>query len=101
MYEVLLCRGSDCRKRSQDQARIRAALPEDCVVKGVGCQKVCKGPVVGCDVAGELRWFQKVRSAKAVDALADLSRGERVRGSLRKREVKKRRGKLRGKIGKR
>jgi hypothetical protein len=38
-------------------------------VRKVGCQKICKGPVVGLKVRGRTEWFSKVDRAKPMVAL--------------------------------
>ena len=68
-------------------------LPVD--VERVGCQKVCKGPVVGLAIDGEWQWFCKVSSRKAVQALAELIEEGTIAKPLRKRRDTKRAGKLR------
>jgi len=64
-------------------------------VHAVGCQKVCKGAVVGLEVNGRMEWFQRVNRPKAMVALARLAqRGGRgkVAKPLAKRWVSKRSG---------
>jgi len=64
-------------------------------VQSVGCQKVCKGPVVGLEVDGRMEWFQRVNRPKAMVALARLAqRGGtgKVAKPLAKRWVPKRSG---------
>ncbi len=61
----------------------------------MGCQKVCKGPVVGLDVDGELQWFRKMDSGKAVDALQDFVDEGRLAKPLKRRRDPKRAGKRR------
>jgi hypothetical protein len=40
----------------------------------VRCQDICKGPVVGLEVDGDLRWFRRLRGKKARRSLAKLVR---------------------------
>ena len=61
----------------------------------VGCQKVCKGPVVGIAFDGELHWFRRMDTRKAWAALAGLGEDGALARPLRKRLERKRRGKLR------
>ncbi len=70
-----------------------ARLPVD--VSRVGCQKVCRGPVIGVAVDGEWQWFERMDSRKALDALVDLVAHDALGKPLRKRRDKKRSGKRR------
>lgn len=89
-----LCFGKDCRKRSDDTEKLQSLLEgAGLTCKRVGCQKICKGPVVGFTVDGTLEWFGKVRGKSGRDALLRfVDRGD---GPLRKHRRKKRSGKLR------
>lgn len=91
---IHVCRGSDCRKdRSK---RLDRALDRlDAELVEVRCQKLCDGPVVGLEVDGRLEWFERVRGAKAVDALVALVLEGRLGDVLKKRRSKKRAGRLR------
>lgn len=89
-----LCFGKDCRKRSDDTVKLEALLEgEGFACERVGCQKICKGPVVGLTVDGTLEWFAKVRGKAGREALRRFV--ERGGGPLRKHRKKKRSGKLR------
>ncbi len=93
---LLLCRGSHCRKRLAKAPRVEATLAELPVeVETVGCQKVCRGPVVGWPVAGELQWFERMSSKKALCALEELVRDDALARPVRKRRCAKRAGRLR------
>jgi hypothetical protein len=94
---VFVCTGKDCSSRLTD--RLCELLETAGVVERVGCQKICHGPVVGVHVDGELTWFEKVLSGKAEAALiAELVEPPvELPGSLAKRLVPKRTGKLRSK----
>ena len=95
--KLLLCKGSSCRKALARDARLEkmvAALDVD--VSRVGCQKICKGPVVGVRIDGSWEWFARVDTGKAVEALGDLVAEGRLRKRLAKRHVRKRSGRLRG-----
>jgi hypothetical protein len=64
-------------------------------VQAVGCQKVCKGAVVGLEVGGRMEWYQRVNRPKPMVALARLAqRGGtgKVAKPLAKRWVRKRSG---------
>jgi (2Fe-2S) ferredoxin len=95
---VLVCTGKDCTKAGS--RLLCALLGDEANVTRVGCQKVCEGPVVGIELDGELRWFERLDSDKARDALLEIVRGEvdgaeELRRSLRKRHVSRRDGTLR------
>ena len=93
---LFVCAGRHCRKafaREASNAKhlSRLAVP----IRYVGCQKVCKGPVVGLRIDGELQWFRQVDSRKAWDALAELIEDGTLARPLRKRMDRKRSGRLR------
>lgn len=91
---IYVCRGGDCRKAKR--GRLQRALDDLGVeVTTVKCQRLCDGPVVGCDVDGRLEWFERVRGRTAVAAFAVLVRTGQVPHPLRKRRSKKRSGRLR------
>jgi len=93
---LLVCRGSHCRKRldrNQDVQTALEALPVE--LAHVGCQKVCRGPVVGYEVDGRWQWFERIDSKKAIRALADLVAEEEIPKPLRKRRRPKRAGRVR------
>lgn len=93
---VYVCSSSSCRKQKTARKALLSTISNHrAQPKTVGCQKVCNGPVVGCEVEGRLEWFERLDSRKALRALDKLfSRGE-VSKPLRKRRAKKRAGKLR------
>lgn len=94
---VYVCMSGDCRKgRPNAHRKLRAALDEAGVpVKPVRCQKVCKGPVVGVTVGGELHWLRRVAGADLRADLLKLLRKGRWPKALKRRRSRKRRGKLR------
>ena len=93
---LLVCRGSHCRKRLDRHPRVEETLATLPVrLTHVGCQKVCRGPVVGYAVEGKWQWFERMDSKKAMRALADLVENETLSGTLRKRRNKKRAGRVR------
>lgn len=94
---VYVCVGGDCRKgRPNAHRKLRDGLERaGADVRPVRCQKVCKGPVVGVRVGGDLHWLRRVAGrALRADLLRLLQTG-RWPKALKKRRVKKRRGKLR------
>ena len=64
-------------------------------MRKVGCQKVCKGPVVGLDLGGRIEWFGKVRGSKVRDAVRKALKKGKAGTRLWKHRKKKRSGKLR------
>lgn len=93
---VYVCRGSDCKKRPFDEKCLRA-LGRTAEVHVVGCQKVCKAPVVGVDDGRGARWFERADGKKTKAALARWAETGVVKKTLEKRESRKRAGKLKGK----
>ncbi|MCO4770519.1 MAG: hypothetical protein KDA24_10860 [Deltaproteobacteria bacterium] len=92
---VYVCGGDDCRKRKTDRKKLRKALDAVAVEVSVKCQKVCKGPVVGLEVDGELQWFASVRGKKARGAVLKYVDTGKLGSDLKGRRHKKRTGKLR------
>lgn len=93
---LLLCSGSHCRKALREDDRLErvvSRLPVEVI--RVGCQKVCRGPVIGISVGGEWQWFERMSSKKALRALADLVERDALAKPLAKRRDAKRAGKRR------
>ena len=93
---VYVCTGSHCRKQRAKDGRldeIVGQLPVD--VTRVRCQKVCRGPVLGIEVANEIEWFERVRGKKALRALVHLLEEGKLREPLEKRRRSDRTGKRR------
>jgi len=89
---LLVCVGDDCRDAAGfDKVMLLAAASDGAT--SVACQGVCKGPVVGLDRDGEIRWYSSVRGDRR-RALARLLRTGTGRRALRPAEVRKRRGRL-------
>lgn len=89
---LLVCVGGDCRgAKGFDEVMLIARATDG--ASTVACQGVCKGPVVGVERDGELRWYAKVRGDRR-RALARLVRTGTGRRALRSAEVRKRRGRL-------
>lgn len=89
---ALVCIGDDCRASAGFEAVVLLAAASDGATT-VACQGVCKGPVVGVERAGEIRWYAKVRGERRA-ALARLLETGKGRKALRPAEVRKRRGRL-------
>ena len=95
--EVLLCTGSHCRRALGRDDRVERSLTETSArVRRVGCQKVCKGPLVGVRVDGRWEWFERMSSKKATGALVELLERGELRKPLRNRWRKRRSGRVRG-----
>lgn len=91
---VYVCRGSSCRKRKELPKILKLLSDEDVSFKNVRCQKICKGPVVGFDIDGKVNWFKRLRDKKTQRALVVWFRESRLKKSMRKHRVDKRKGKL-------
>jgi len=89
-----MCTGKSCRKCEVDQSKALEALG-DAPVKEVRCQKVCKGPVFGVEVDGQIEWFRRVDGNKSRVGLRLLAESGPLVKALAKRRVEKRRGQLR------
>jgi hypothetical protein len=90
---LLVCVGDDCRRsKGHDKAVAVAAETEDAAA--VACQGICRGPVVGVERDGELRWYAKVRGDRR-RALERLARTGSDRRALRSAEIRRLRGRLR------
>ncbi len=65
-------------------------------VRKVGCQKICKGPVAGVEVNGQMEWFARVDEAKPMVALLRVAQSHPKRKqlprSLERRRVTRRSG---------
>ncbi len=94
---LFVCTGSHCRKALQKGDRLQEAVSKLPVkVTRVGCQKVCRGPVVGVAVGGRHQWFERMDSRKAIAALEALLEDDTLGKPLEKRRSRKRAGKRRG-----
>ena len=89
---LLVCVGDDCRSAAGfDKLMLLAAASEGATT--VACQGVCRGPVVGVERKGEVRWYAKTRGERR-RSLSRLLRTGTGRRALRSAEVRKRRGRL-------
>jgi hypothetical protein len=81
------CKNSDCLL-----AFLKAAHAPK--VRKVGCQKICKGPVVGLRTRGQTEWFSRVDRAKPMVALLNAAeRGaKKVPQPLEDRRIQRRSG---------
>jgi len=81
--------------RAKDDRFDRSVAGLGVDIERVGCQKVCRGPVVGVAIDGRWQWFERMDSPKALRALEQLVDDDTLGKPLRKRRSKKRAGKLR------
>ena len=96
MKRLALCDGGHCRKALRNDDRILKAVESLQVdVTRVGCQKVCRGPVVGIEIDGRWEWFERMNCKKALRGLRELVVEGSLRKSLWKRRDRKRSGKRR------
>jgi hypothetical protein len=93
---IYVCRGEDCRKRKKHGRALCDALQNHGDVIEVTCQKICKGPVFGLEVAGRLEWFSRLRTARSRRSAIALVRDGAFSGRIKRHRERKRRGKLRG-----
>ncbi|MCU1400709.1 MAG: hypothetical protein JWN62_3818 [Acidimicrobiales bacterium] len=92
---LLVCTGKKC-SRSKGFGALVALAGETSRSHEVPCQGVCKGPVVGLGIQGNVRWFAKVRGKKLRSRIREMVASGRVPTELRDRESVKRRGQVRG-----
>lgn len=90
---VYICRECDGYKQARE--KIAAALPHKAKLVSVGCQDICRGPVVGASIDGSVEWFRRIKSNKAVAHLKTALAANRINDYLEKRRAKKRSGKRR------
>ena len=94
--KVLVCTGGHCRRRLRELGAARDGFDRlEPRIRRVGCQKVCRGPVVGFEVDDALIWFERMDSKKAWRALEALVENGKMAKTLRKRRNRKRAGRLR------
>ncbi len=92
--EVLICGERGCGP-SKSYGKLRDALEGVAVVREVGCQKICDGPVCGVELNGQLTWFEEVRGRDARQSFVDLMNSGESSDTLSRHSVRKRAGKLR------
>ena len=93
--QIYICRGSSCRKADLGKAELQKKLSSDVQLQAVKCQKICKAPVLGVEHDGELHWFKRMDSKKALAGLDELLQRGKMKKSLRKRLSNKRMGRMR------
>lgn len=90
---VYVCR--ECGNHKEAREKIAAVLPEKVKLVSVGCQDICKGPVIGASISDRLEWFRRMKSKKAMTHLREALDADRINDYLEKRRAKKRAGKRR------
>lgn len=95
---VYVCTGKDCRKKMKKLRCLESTIEAHGDVLHVGCQKICKGPVVGLELDGRIEWFGKLGEKSAQQHLVLLLTEGKLVGKLKARIAKKRRGKFRGEM---
>ena len=95
---IYVCRGKDCRKKKKAFSALTEKLSDHGEVIEVRCQKICKGPVAGLELDGQLEWFAKLNDEGSQSALVRLLEAGELKKRLKALAVKKRRAKLRGEL---
>lgn len=95
---IYICRGKDCRKKKKAFRALTEKLSDHGEVIEVRCQKICKGPVAGLELDGQLEWFAKLNDEGSQGALVRLLEAGELKKRLKALVVKKRRAKLRGEL---
>ena len=92
---ILLCSGKACREHAKAYRKLRKVLTSAYAVEPVRCQKICSGPVVGCELGERWTWFEKVRKSEDRKCVVRVFEGKGLNPRAKKRRVKKRTGKRR------
>jgi hypothetical protein len=90
---LVVCVGSACREAPGHGALIRLVGQEG-GGHTIPCQDICRGPVLGIERGGEVRWYAKVRGKPRRRLVRRVARGA-PRRLLSDLEVRKRRGIIR------
>jgi hypothetical protein len=77
---------------------LKAGLAQHGEVVPVQCQKICKGPVLGLEIDGQLEWFSKLDDKKSRRHLTLLLESGELKNRLKRRISTKRRCKMRGSL---
>lgn len=91
-----MCHGKDCSKNDQRLCALVDALAGQGEVVPVQCQKICKGPVVGLEVDGQIEWFSKLNDKKSRRQLTLFLVSGELKNRLKKRISLKRSRQFRG-----
>jgi hypothetical protein len=94
-HRCYVCTDKDCR-RDDGYKELVQALRATGSVREVDCQDLCEGPVAGVVLDGKVEWFERLRKARAREAVVALATGQvdEVPKILRPRWAKKRSGKV-------
>ena len=93
---VFVCSGSHCRKHhGKDLKALYKCLDSVACLEDCRCQRVCEGPLVGTEIDGQMEWFCRMDSEKAVTNLVEVLAGGEFRKALEKRHVEDRSGRMR------
>jgi hypothetical protein len=93
---IYVCKGKDCCAQSGARRNLLNALRQARFeIHAVKCQKICKGPVAGLKVDGEVHWFGRLNKSKAQADFVTLALKGKASDRIKKRHSKKRDGKLR------
>jgi hypothetical protein len=87
----VVCQGKKCSRACAHDALLRA-LCKVADVRVVRGQKICRGSVVGADLEGRLKWFERIDSPElCVDLKKAVVGGTRRRlpPALKKRRLKR------------
>ena len=92
---VFICGGSACSKKPKKTKALIKSIQDVASIEEVGCQDICRGPVVGATVKGRLEWFRRLDTKNSRKALVKLATRGKLSQPLKKRRVKKLAGRLR------
>jgi hypothetical protein len=67
-----------CKKCKNSACLASFLKGNDIKVERVGCQKICKGPVAGAKLGGQMEWFARVDRAKPMVGLLKAVDGKKA-----------------------
>jgi hypothetical protein len=95
---LFVCQGKDCRKKADRLCALKDSLQGQGEIISVQCQKICKGPVAGLEINGQIEWFSKLNDEKSLRQLGLLLQSGELKKRLKGRISLKRSSKIRGDI---
>jgi hypothetical protein len=95
---LFVCQGKDCRKKSDQLCALKDSLQGQGEIISVQCQKICKGPVAGLEIDGQIEWFSKLNDEKSLRHLGVLLQSGELKKRLKGRISLKRSSKIRGDV---
>lgn len=95
---LFVCQGKDCRKNTKQLCALRESLAGQGEIISVQCQKICKGPVAGLEINGQIEWFAKLNDEKSLGHLTLLLQSGELKNRLKRRLSLKRSSKIRGEL---